>query len=147
MIEKILLYQHPNIEIKPADYLCGAMLIFKGNQPIIHSSCDILLKDGDLYLGAEGWGITNESVIKKIQMYVRNKIDVIEAGKLPTFEEACQQVNIILRKRGDYFGGEFGQIDSPNEEQGYETEIDIQEVELHENMQAIVNKVNDEWKK
>lgn len=81
MIEKIILCQHPNIKEAPADFLCSAILIFKENQPIVHAYCDFIQKNEDLHIKTFNWNITNEVVIKKIQMYVRNKLDVIEAKK------------------------------------------------------------------
>lgn len=150
MIEKIILCQHPNIKDAPANFICSTILIFKENMPIVHAYCEILKNKEDLYIQTFGWNIIGESTIKKIQMYVRNKFDVIRAEEIPTFETACKQRNNFLIKQGRYFEEDFESIELTDEEQliANEThpELEALEKEFQKNMQSIVNNVNEEWK-
>jgi len=149
MIEKILLCKHPSMENAPSDFLCSAILIFNDNLPIIHAYCEILQKNEDIHIQTTGWSIPNESMIKKIQMYVRNKMDVIKAEKIPTFEESSKQRTAYLRKQGRYFEGDF-EANGLRDEQRIITnetdpEIKALEKEYQKQMQSINDDVNKEW--
>ena len=150
MIEKIILCQHPNIENAPANFLCSAILIFKENMPIEHAYCEILKDQEDLFIQTSGWSIAKECTIKKIQMYVRNKSDIIKAGEIPAFETACKQRNKLLMKQGRYFEEDFEAIELTDEEQSIANEthpkLEALEKAFQKDMQSIVDNVNEEWK-
>lgn len=84
-------------------------------------------------------------------MYVRNKVDAIETGKIPTFEEACKQRDALLQKQGRYFIDKMPYEELTEEELQLTNEpppeLEALKAKFRQEMQAIVDQVNEEWKK
>ncbi|WP_042351270.1 hypothetical protein [Bacillus massiliigorillae] len=148
MIEKMILCKHPKEQNAPSNLLCSAVLIFKEGHPLVYAYCDILIENEDIHIQSHGWGIATESMIKKIQMYVRNKIDAIETGKIPTFAEACKRRDTLLRKQGRYFEEEIKHVEITEEEQEIlhtsHVELEAMKAQVRKEMQELIKKVNGE---
>lgn len=152
MISKIILCKKAQTEsdATPNYYLCSAIVIFKKDLPISHGYCEFYRENEDIYIHSKGWSIPKESLIRTIQIYVRNKLEDILTGQIITLEAANKKAESILRKQGRYYVDDFDIEDLPPEiiEQIDEFPEEMKEeiLQLEKKIQEITNRVNASWK-
>ncbi|WP_042349160.1 hypothetical protein [Bacillus massiliigorillae] len=153
MISTIILCKRPNFEKSPtpANFLCSAIVIFKEELPITHGYCEIFKNNEDIYIHSKGWSIPQESLIRTIQMYVRNKLNDIEAGNISTADKARTKAERYLIKQGRSFATDLDMDNLPKEIQecveDYPPEMKAEILSLDQEIQNITDRVNAAWKK
>ncbi|MGM9926821.1 MAG: hypothetical protein ACI35P_02630 [Bacillus sp. (in: firmicutes)] len=152
MISKIILCKQPLFleDEQDMNHICGAILIFKKDMPFARAYCGIVQEGENLYIETKGWSLLDECLIRKIQLYVRNKMSLIESGQLPSYEKAVQKADHIITQNMSSAEKEFYLFfDKHDELSEFEIEESAEFTEfakrIEQESREINDRVNREW--